>query len=35
MAGPVEVGDHKVDELCTEVVWRSELDGQRYLAKGY
>jgi hypothetical protein len=35
MVGPVEVGDHKVDELCAEVVWCSELDGERYLAKGY
>jgi len=23
------------DELCAEVVWRSELDGQCYLAEGY
>ena len=36
MVSPVEVGDHKVDELYAEVVWRSsELDGQRYLAEGY
>jgi len=31
--GPVEVGDHEVDELYAEVVWSSKLDGQRYLAK--
>jgi hypothetical protein len=30
-----EVGDHEVYEFCAKVVWRSKLDGQRYLAKGY
>jgi len=33
--GTVEVGDHKVDELYAEVVWRSKLDGQGYLPEGY
>jgi len=35
VVGPVEVSDHEVDEFCAEVVWRFELDEQRYLAKGY
>ena len=35
MVSPVEVGDHEGDELCVEVAWRSELNGQRYLAMGY
>jgi len=31
----IETGDHIVYKLCAKVVWRSELDGERYLAKRY
>ena len=35
VVGPIKVDDHEVDEFCAKVVWCSELDRQRYLAKGY